>query len=1050
MRKFMHTFKVFMFLFILGFIVLGVVPAMAYNSETPDQSEYTYVRKYNMEAFWEIDTTGLSSGSTLSVVNMEHQEVDWGQYEVPENGATVMIFFSSSCPTSSRLFLDLARQPWLGDERINVMALSADGYCEAFRDTYAQSYIDKVDWYSNANQVSAFYAYSGDLIVGSTFPIATIITEEECQMEDGGYDLCRVVRFSAASFTDSDIIGNTLKWMFPDLSVTSEVEIPDKEYRNIEVKATHNYDYAHQVLELVNKERYDYMHYYYSDPESLGIKVNLDLDAELTKAAMQRAVELSINYDHKRSDYTEFNTVISEIGYDTNFLSRFSENIAIGYETPAQVMEGWVNSKGHYLNMVRNEAIRMGVGHAEVNGVHYWVQIFEQKYEYYEPLPLNKFSRTGSETLYVPVKACTEYLYITADTEITIRDNNNRNLHIYQVTHFSNADREDMTAPDTLYQIPIKPISYDTKTSSGNATIKWDEKNHCFVVTPKKKGTGTFKVYFSTEKKEAAVITVITKDPYKHTCSFSEWREYVPTNCYTGGVDRRYCLCGKKEFMNTPIAHREHIVAGKEPTCTRTGYTESSYCEVCLKELKPREVIPEAPHDFVLKYAERPATCTSTGNTAKYECSVCKTFDPGKSIPKLPHTEEIIPGGVEATCTKAGYIMGKQCTVCGTKTQNKTTIPALGHDTNGAAVDKKDATCTEEGYTSAKKCSRCGVITPTGDVIPALGHDEEIIPGTPATCQKKGLSDGKKCKRCGLVTVAQTELSKTGHREVTLPGKAANCKEAGVTKGSQCQDCGLIIIPQLPLAINPYVHTWDDGVQTGNEILYTCTGCKQTKTEKLNNDDDGTDPNPDPNPDDGTDPNPDDDTTSDPPKVFKDVSANAWYKQYVDYSVANGIFSGTSENTFSPNKNMTRAQFVQVLANLEKVDTSNGNINSGFTDVPKGKWYTAAVTWAVENGIVNGVGAGKFDPNANVTREQMCVMLVNYAKFKGITLKAVEAKENFTDNSKISSWAKDAVYTCQQADIVNGKGTGVFDPKSTGTRAEACVIFTKFHKEYMK
>ena len=147
---------------------------------------------------------------------------------------------------------------------------------------------------------------------------------------------------------------------------------------------------------------------------------------------------------------------------------------------------------------------------------------------------------------------------------------------------------------------------------------------------------------------------------------------------------------------------------------------------------------------------------------------------------------------------------------------------------------------------------------------------------------------------------------------------------------------------------------------------------------------------------------------------------------------------------------MTRAQLVQVFANVSGVDTKNRNVDSGFTDVPRGKWYTAAVTWAAKNGIVNGVGGGKFDPNSKVTREQMCVMLVNYTRFKGITLKTVEAKEDFADNSKISKWALDAVYICQRADIVNGKGAGIFDPKGTGTRAEASVIFTKFHKDHLK
>ncbi len=184
-------------------------------------------------------------------------------------------------------------------------------------------------------------------------------------------------------------------------------------------------------------------------------------------------------------------------------------------------------------------------------------------------------------------------------------------------------------------------------------------------------------------------------------------------------------------------------------------------------------------------------------------------------------------------------------------------------------------------------------------------------------------------------------------------------------------------------------------------------------------------------------------------KVFTDIKANGWYKEYVDYSVAQGIFTGTSKTEFSPSMNITRAQFVQVLANLVGVDTSNRNVTTSFNDVPTKKWYTAAVKWASENKVVNGMGDGKFEPNANVTREQMCVMLVNFAKFKNITLKTIESKENFADDNQISKWAKTAVYTCQQADIVNGKGAGKFDPKGTGTRAEASVMFTKFHKDYM-
>lgn len=186
-----------------------------------------------------------------------------------------------------------------------------------------------------------------------------------------------------------------------------------------------------------------------------------------------------------------------------------------------------------------------------------------------------------------------------------------------------------------------------------------------------------------------------------------------------------------------------------------------------------------------------------------------------------------------------------------------------------------------------------------------------------------------------------------------------------------------------------------------------------------------------------------------PQKGFADVAQDAWYKEYVDYAAEHGIFNGTSASTFSPDANITRAQFVQVLANLENVDTSDRKVTAGFTDVPSGKWYTAAVKWASENGIVNGMGEGIFAPDNNITREQMCVMLINYTTFKGISLDKAEAKTVFADDREISSWAKAAVYTCQQADIVSGKGENIFDPKGTGTRAEAATIFTEFHRDYI-
>ncbi len=105
--------------------------------------------------------------------------------------------------------------------------------------------------------------------------------------------------------------------------------------------------------------------------------------------------------------------------------------------------------------------------------------------------------------------------------------------------------------------------------------------------------------------------------------------------------------------------------------------------------------------------------------------------------------------------------------------------------------------------------------------------------------------------------------------------------------------------------------------------------------------------------------------------------------------------------------------------------------------------------WATENKIVTGYEDGTFGPEKSITREQMCVMLVRYAKYKSIDIKKNNDIEFFADNSKISSWATEAVYTCQMAGIVNGTGGGKFEPQKTATRAQVAKILSVFHKDYI-
>jgi len=176
---------------------------------------------------------------------------------------------------------------------------------------------------------------------------------------------------------------------------------------------------------------------------------------------------------------------------------------------------------------------------------------------------------------------------------------------------------------------------------------------------------------------------------------------------------------------------------------------------------------------------------------------------------------------------------------------------------------------------------------------------------------------------------------------------------------------------------------------------------------------------------------------------FSDVVNTDWFYDYVAMVHINGLFTGTSASTFSPNISITRAMFARILANLERVDLTVYTV-SRFTDVPDGQWYTSAVEWAADMGIVNGYGNSLFGSNDEITREQMAVMLNNYIDFKGITLPIVRTPSAFADETELSSWAADAVKAIQTAGIISGRQGNMFAPKATATRAEVATIFARF------
>ncbi|MGF7059163.1 S-layer homology domain-containing protein [Brassicibacter mesophilus] len=176
--------------------------------------------------------------------------------------------------------------------------------------------------------------------------------------------------------------------------------------------------------------------------------------------------------------------------------------------------------------------------------------------------------------------------------------------------------------------------------------------------------------------------------------------------------------------------------------------------------------------------------------------------------------------------------------------------------------------------------------------------------------------------------------------------------------------------------------------------------------------------------------------------TFTDVG-NHWAKDDIAFVVNRGLFSGTSKTTFSPNTAMTRGMFVTALGRLADADESVYK-KSSFTDVKNDAYYMGYIEWASKNSIVNGVGNKQFAPDQSITREQMAVIMSNYAKTIGYTLPKVHAENTFADNAKISAYAKEAVKQMQMAGAISGKNGNLFDPQGTATRAEVSAVLRRF------
>ena len=181
---------------------------------------------------------------------------------------------------------------------------------------------------------------------------------------------------------------------------------------------------------------------------------------------------------------------------------------------------------------------------------------------------------------------------------------------------------------------------------------------------------------------------------------------------------------------------------------------------------------------------------------------------------------------------------------------------------------------------------------------------------------------------------------------------------------------------------------------------------------------------------------------------FSDVQADDWFYGAVKYAMQKELFQGISASTFAPNAPITRSMLVTVLYRLEGKPPVMGE--SGFADVPVGRWDSDAVTWARTHQIVAGYGGGRFGASDSLSREQMAAILYRYARYQNGDVTKTAELDGYTDASSLSPWAKDAMKWANAEGYLTGTSPNKLSPADGATRAQAATILLRLSEAQAK
>lgn len=179
-----------------------------------------------------------------------------------------------------------------------------------------------------------------------------------------------------------------------------------------------------------------------------------------------------------------------------------------------------------------------------------------------------------------------------------------------------------------------------------------------------------------------------------------------------------------------------------------------------------------------------------------------------------------------------------------------------------------------------------------------------------------------------------------------------------------------------------------------------------------------------------------------PSSTFSDINRKLWYHEGIDYVVAAGLMNGTGKSAFSPDASMTRGQLVTVLYRREGAPAGSGT--NPFADVRPGRYYTEAVQWAAEHGIVTGTAATRFNPEGRITREQIAAILFRYARYKEMDITPAGNLNSYLDGAQVSAYAETAMCWAVGSGLIQGVEGNRLAPQNSATRAQVATILMRF------